>query len=53
MNDDKEYKTIELKNRIIYKNEKYDITIIEIKDNDKINNYMNIDKRYINIRYNI
>ena len=48
INDDRENKTIELKNRIIYKNEEYNITIIEIKDNDEINNYMNIDKRYLN-----
>ena len=53
LNDDKEYKTIELKNRIIYKNEEYDITIIEIKGNDGINNYMNIDKRYLNNNKNI
>ena len=53
INDDKENKTIELKNRIIYKNKEYDIIIIEIKENDGINNYMNIDKRYLNNNINI
>ena len=36
-------KEIELKNRIKYTNKKYDITIIEIKDKDKINNYLELD----------
>ena len=48
LNDDKENKTIQLKNRIIYTNEDYDITIIEIKEKDEINDYMNIDKKYLN-----
>ena len=47
-NDDKEKVTILLGNRIIYTNEKYDITIIEIKDEkDKIKNYMKIDEKYL------
>ena len=48
INDDKEDKTIQLRNKIIYTNEEYDITIIEIKEKDEINNYMNLDARYIN-----
>ena len=47
-NDDKEKVTILLRNRIIYTNEEYDITIIEIKDEkDKIKNYMKIDEKYL------
>ena len=48
INDDKECKIIELKDRIIYTDEKKDVTIIEIKKKDKINNYMDVDKRYLN-----
>ena len=46
LNDDKENITIYLKNKKIYTNELYDITIIEIK-NEEINNFMNIDERYL------
>ena len=39
LNNDKKIKRIELdNNRLKYTNEKLDITIIEIKDNDKLNN---------------
>jgi hypothetical protein len=44
LNDDKENIVIYLKNKKIYTNELYDITIIEIK-NEEINNFMNIDER--------
>ena len=43
LNDDKENKTIQLKNKIIYINKEYEITIIEIKEKENINNYMKID----------
>ena len=36
-------KTIDLNNRIKYTNETYDVTIIEIKENDEIKNYLEID----------
>jgi len=55
INNDKEIKEIELNNRIIYTNEKYDITIIEIKEKDNINNYLELDdnvmKKDSNILY--
>jgi len=70
INNDKKIKTIKLdNNRLIYTNEKLDITIIEIKeDEDKLNNnylelddeiinYFKLDKKdrpkYLNILYNI
>ena len=37
------YKTLYLNNRIKYSQENYDITIIEIKDEDEINNYLDLD----------
>ena len=46
-NDDKEFKDIKIKDRIIYTNEEVDVTIIEIKKKDKINNLMELDKRYL------
>ena len=49
INDDKEKVTILLNNKIIYTNEKYDITIIEIKnEKDKIKYFMKIDEDYLN-----
>ena len=47
IDDDKRKIIIYLKNKIIYTNKEYDITIIEIK-NEKINYFMNLDERYIN-----
>ena len=44
INNDKEIKEIELKNRIKYTNKEYDITIIEIKEEDNINNYLELDE---------
>ena len=50
LNNDKKEKEIELdENRIRYTNEKLDITIIEIKDEDELNNkYIELDDRIIN-----
>ena len=46
INDDKEYKIIELKNKKIYINKEYDITIIEInKEKENINNYIELDNK--------
>ena len=57
INNEEEYKTIEIDdNRIIITNEELDLTIIEIKDKDKLeDNYLEIDERFnlgdINERY--
>ena len=50
INNDKKIKRIELNNnRLIYTNEQLDITIIEIKDNDKLNNkYLELDDEIMN-----
>jgi len=40
INIDNEIKEIELNDRIKYTNKEYDITIIEIKEKDNINNYI-------------
>ena len=39
---EKDIKTINLNNRFKYTNEEHDITIIEIKEGDKIKNYLNL-----------
>ena len=39
---------LNLNNRIKYTNEEYDITIIEIKNEDEINNYLELDENIIN-----
>ena len=39
---------INLNNRLKYTNEEYDITIIEIKKEDEINNYLELDDNIIN-----
>ena len=41
-------KEIKLNNRMKYTNEEYDITIIEIKEEDNINNYLELDDIIIN-----
>ena len=41
--EEKKYKIINLNNRIIYTNKAFDITIIEIKENDGIKNYLELD----------
>ena len=50
LNNDNEYKEIELQNRMNFTNKDYDITIIEIKEEDYINYYLELDK---NIQNNI
>ena len=39
---------LNLNNRMKYTNEEYDITIIEIKNEDEINNYLELDDNIIN-----
>ena len=46
--DELEEKEINLNNRMKYTNKEYDITIIEIKEEDKINNYLELDDIIIN-----
>ena len=41
--EENEIREINLNNRIKYTNEEYDITIIEIKEEDNINNYLELD----------
>ena len=41
------YKNIELDERIKYRNKEYDITIIELKEKDGINNYLEIGENII------
>ena len=41
-------KNIDLNNRLKYTNKEYDITIIEIKEEDEINNYLELDDNLIN-----
>ena len=44
INDDKLYKNIEInKSRLIFTSEKYGITFIEIKENDEIKNFFELD----------
>ena len=45
--EDKKICDLNLKNRYLYMNEKYKITIIEIKDNDKILDYLELDDNII------
>ena len=42
-----DYKILNLNNRIKYTNEEFNITIIEIKDDDKINNFLELDDAII------
>ena len=44
---------LDLKNRKKYTNEEYDVTIIEIKEEDKINNYLELDDIIIDDILNI
>ena len=46
--EEKNIKKLNLNNRMKYTNEKYDITIIEIKKEDEINNYLELDDNIIN-----
>ena len=45
---EKDIKTINLNNRLKYTNKDQDITIIEIKKEDNINNYLKLDDQIIN-----
>ena len=46
LNDEKEIKTIDLKiQRNVYYNKENDITLIELKDNDNINNFLELDDK--------
>ena len=55
INNDKDSKIIELKNKIIYSNEKeYDTTIIEINsEKEKINHFLELDEEIIEHNENI
>ena len=44
INNNKEIREIDLNNRIKYTNKEYDITIIEIKEEDEIKDYLEIDE---------
>ena len=44
INNDSEIKEIELNDRMKYTNKEYGITIIEIKEKDNINNYLELDE---------
>ena len=46
--EETENKIMDLNNRMKYTNEEYDITIIEIKEEDNINNYLELDDIIIN-----
>ena len=46
--EEKDSKIIDLKTRIKYTSEKYDITIIELKEKDNINNYLDLDDCIMN-----
>ena len=46
--NENDIKYINLDNRMKYTNEEYDITIIEIKEEDNINNYLELDDKIIN-----
>ena len=54
INDNKEYKTIELKNKKVYTSVKYDTTIIEINsEKEKINHFLELDEEIIEHNENI
>ena len=50
--NNKSPKYIELKNRMKYTSKKYDVTIIEIKESDNINNFLDLELEINNINYN-
>ena len=52
INDEEEYKIIELKNKKIYTSKEYDTTIIEIWETENINNYLEIDDKIYKDIYN-
>ena len=52
-NNDNEMKEIKLNNRIKYANKEYNISIIEIKEKDNIDNYLELDGNIMKKEYNI
>ena len=50
--NNKSPKYIELKNRMKYTSKKYDVTIIEIKESDNINKFLDLELEINNINYN-
>ena len=50
LNNDNEIKEIKLENRIKFTNKEYDITFIELKENDGITKFLELDK---NIQTNV
>ena len=46
--EEKKSRIMNLNNRIKFTNKDYDITIIELKDNDDINNYLELDDNIMN-----
>ena len=53
INNDKILKAIELNNRLKYTNREYDITIIEIKKEDNITDYLELDENIMKKEKNI
>ena len=54
MREEKDFREIDFISRKVYTNKEYDITIIEIKEKDKVNNYLEIDAYIINeMLYNL
>ena len=51
INNEQEYKEILLEGRIQYTNKNYDITIIEMKKEDNISDYLDLDKKIDNKLY--
>ena len=50
--DEKEMKLLNLEDRLIYLSKKYNTTIIEIKEEDNINNFIELDKNMLNDKVN-
>ena len=46
--EEKELKTLNFSDRMKYTNKEYDVTIIELKEKDNINNYLKLDNKIIN-----
>ena len=54
INNDKETKNIEIKNKKFYTSDKYDTTIIEItKEKDNINDFLDLDENLIKDNFNL
>ena len=48
---EKNMKTIDLKGRKYYTDEKYDTTIIELKEKDNINHFLELDEQFTSTKY--